>query len=258
MENNIQTISDEMTEDTGQVSPQTDQDEGSPKNPIVEEELDGTQPDNEDFEQEPPQQPQVDYKQKFVESQREAILLNERNKQKDAQLSKLTTKDTLTDDELRALYPWWDNPTVSDETREFYKDQAIRDKDIKATQALAQTALQKLEFQEKLDEFIDEPPADFKGLKGKEADFKRFAKKKENIGLPLKVLAKAFLFDVSDEITPPHTPIKTPGLENGTGGSRQPTKPKKIPIEQASNLRKTNYEEYRRLLQAGMIEEDDF
>lgn len=209
-------------------------------------------------EQAPPQQPPVDYKDKFVQSQREAILLNARNQQKDAQLSKLTSKDTPTDDELRSLYPWWDDPNVDNATREFYKDQATRDKQLKATQTLAQTALQKLEFAEKLDDFIEEPPTEFKGLKGKEAEFKRFAKKKDNIGLPLDTLAKAFLFDVSDDLPPAHTPTLTPGLENGTGGPRTAPKPKKMPIEEASKLRQTNYREYQRLVMAGQIETEEF
>lgn len=242
--------------DDGQVTPQDDLgDLETPQTPIVDGQSD-EQSDDQGNEQTPPQQPQVDYKQKFVESQREAILLNERNKQKEAQLNNLTSKDTPTDDELRQRYSWWDDPSVSNETKDFYKEQAARDKQLKATQSLAQTALQKLEFQEKLDDFIDEPPQEFKGLKGNEADFKRFAKKKENVGLPLNVLAKAFLFDVSDETPATHTPVKTPGLENGTGGPRQAPKPKKMSVEDASNLRKTNYEEYRKAVMAGKIEDE--
>jgi hypothetical protein len=60
-------------------------------------------------------------------------------------------------------------------------------------------------------------------------------------------------------IAPPaHKPIKTPGLENGTGGPRQAPKPKKMPIEEAAKLRETNYREYKRLLEAGQIETDEF
>ena len=214
-------------------------------------------PEVEEVEAEqPPQQPQVDYKQKFVDSQREAILLNERNKQKEAHLSKLTSKDTPTDDELRAAYPWWDN--ADDSTKEFYRDQYLTKKELKQTQSIALTLAEKLEFQEKLDEFTDSPPDQFKALAGRSTEFKRFAKKKENIGLSLDVLAKAFLFDATDDAPPAHKPIKTPGLENGTGGPRQAPKPKKMPIEEAAKLRETNYREYKRLLEAGQIETDEF
>jgi len=229
-------------------TPQVDPNLEAPQAPIVENPAD---------EQTPPQQPQsVDYKQKFVDSQREAILLNERNKQKDAHLSKLTSKDAPTDDEMRSLYSWWDDPNVDTSTRDFYKEQAARDKQLKQTQNLAMTLSEKLEFQEKLDEFIYEPPTEFKGLKGKEAEFKRFAKKKDNIGLPLDTLAKAFLFDVSDDLTPTHTPTLTPGLENGTGGPRTAPKPQKVSLEDAKNLRENNYQEYLRLVKAGQIEDE--
>ena len=253
MENTIQTP--EGTEPTEVVTPATSEttETETPEIPEVEE----VPEEGQGIEPTPPQQPQVDYKQKFVDSQREAILLNERNKQKEAQINKLTSKDTPTDDELRSLYSWWDDPKVEDSTREFYREQATRDRQLKATQTLAQTALQKLEFQEKLDDFIDEPPAGFKGLKGKEADFKRFAKRKDNIGLSLETLAKAFLFDASDD-QPPQPVVKTPGLEDGTGGPRQAPKPKKIPLDEAKKLRETNYREYTRLLQAGMIEDEEF
>lgn len=244
----------DFAEETPAIEPQEQE---TPQTPTVEE-PEGTQPEGPRNEQAPPQQPQVDYKDKFVQSQREAILLNARNQQKDAQLSKLTSKDTPTDDEMRSLYPWWDDSNVDDSTRDFYKEQVAKDKRIKATETLAQTALQKLEFSEKLDDFVDEPPQEFSKLQGREAEFKRFAKRKDNIGLPLDVLAKAFLFDAAEDAPAPHVPVKTPGLENGNGGPRQAPKPQKLSLEDASKLRVSNYNEYRRLLNAGMIDEEGF
>lgn len=253
----IQTPPDgtEFTEETPAIEPQEPE---TPQTPPVEEQPEGAQPEGQGTEQTPSQQSQVDYKDKFVHSQREAILQNARLKQKDAQLSHLTSKDTPTDDEMRSLYTWWDAPNVDDSTRDFYREQVARDKKLRATESLANAALQKLEFSEKLDDFVEEPPAEFKRLKGKEAEFKRFAKRKDNIGLPLDTLAKAFLFDASEDAPPVHAPVKTPGLENGTGGPRQAPKPKKLSLEDARELRKTNFEEYRRLSLAGMIEEEEF
>lgn len=248
----------EEVTDNGQVTPQTDPELDTPQEPVVEN-SEGEQPGDQGNEPTPTQQPpQVDYKQKFVDSQREAILLNERNKQKEAQLSKLTSKDTPTDDEMRSLYPWWDGSNVDDATRDFYREQVARDKKLKATETLAMTALQKLEFSEKLDDFVEEPPQEFTRLKGKEAEFKRFAKRRDNIGLPLETLAKAFLFDASEDSPAPQPVVKTPGLENGNGGPRQAPKPKKIPIEEAAKLRQTDYREYQRLVMAGMIETEEF
>lgn len=256
MSESIQTTEEvtEFAEETPAIEPQEQE---TPQAPTVEE-AQGEQPEGQGNEQAPTQQPQVDYKDKFVQSQREAILLNERNKQKEAQLSKLTSKDTPTDDEMRSLYSWWDNPDVDQATRDYYLERTQVDRRLKATESLAQTALQKLEFSEKLDDFVEEPPQEFSKLKGKEAEFKRFAKRKDNIGLPLETLAKAFLFDASEDAPPVHTPVKTPGLENGTGGPRQAPKPKKISLADAKALRETNFEEYRRLSKEGMIEEEEF
>lgn len=215
-------------------------------------------PQTPEVEQEPvqqePQKPiEPDYKNKFIESQRDAILNHERLKQKDAHISKLTTKDTPTDDEMRSLHPEWDQ--LDDYNKRVLTQIRQADKRAIAAEERAAALERKREFEDSLVDFVDTPPEEFKGLKGKESEFKRFAQRKANIGLPLDTLAKAFLFDIQDEIQPVHTPTITPGLERGSGGPRTASKTK-ISLTEASNLRKTNFAEYRRLVLAGQIEDD--
>lgn len=204
-------------------------------------------------EQAPQEPQQPDYKTKFVESQREAILLNERNKQNKARIEKLTTKDTPEDDEMRQVYSNWDE--LDEGSKAYHRDKRAMEKRVAYSEQVALSLAEKLEFEDKLEDFLETPPDEFKGIKGKESEFKRFAKKKDNIGLPMTILAKSFLFDVQDDIPKPHTPTLTPGLEKGTGGPRTPTKTK-ISLEDSRTIRQTDYKRYMELVKSGQIEDD--
>lgn len=211
----------------------------------------------EPVQQEPqqPTQPQepTDFRKKFVDSQREAILQNERLKQKDAHISKLTTKDTPTDDEMRSQYPQWDQ--LDDYNRSVLTDMVETRKRAIRAEERADALERKREFEDSLVDFVDSPPQEFKGLKGKEAEFKRFAQRKANIGLPLDTLAKAFLFDIQDEIQTEHKPVVTPGLERGSGGPRSAPTPSKVSLEEAGKIRKTDYKRYMELVRNNQIED---
>jgi hypothetical protein len=218
--------------------------------PTEEAEAASTEAATEQASQEP--QPQADpYKGKFVASQREAILLNERHKVAEARIESLTKQDTPTDEAMRVLYPEWDN------LDEYNKRVLIRQETIAMQNARVQAQQQEIIDRQKLDDELDSVIDANPKLKGKEAEFKRFARNPKNRGISAEVLAKAFLFDASDDEPAPTTPMpKAEGLPAGNGGPREPLKPKKISGEEASNLRKNNYNEWRRLVLAGVIDED--
>ncbi len=240
----------EGTEPTEEVTPQVDPEQETLETPPAEEVPEET----EQTSPQPEEQPEDPYKKKFVESQREAILQNERLKVKDARIEHLTTKDTPTDDEMRSLFPEWDQ--LDDYNKRVLTNQEAVSRRALRAEARADALATKQEFDDRLDDFLETPPDEYKNLSGRESDFRRFAKKKENVGLSLPILAKAFLFDLSDEITPEHKPTLTPGLEKGSGGPRQAPKPKKIFGEEAKRLRETDYKEWKRLVLAGQIEEE--
>jgi hypothetical protein len=204
----------------------------------------------EDAPQQPAPAPQSpDYKQKFVESQREAILLNERLKNEKTRIESLTKQDTPTDEAMRKVYPEWD--TFNDVTKQAYiklEAQNMRQARIEAQQ---QDILDRQRLEDQLDEVIENPK--FAKLRGKESDFKRFARSPKNRGISAEVLAQAFLFDVEETPTNP-TPMRE-ALPTGSGGPRGSLKPKKISIEEAAEIRKTDYKRYKELLDSNQIEE---
>lgn len=249
MSDTIQTP-DEGTEQE-QVTPQADPEIETPQTPGEVAELNKPQPE----QPSPEPQPQPDYKEKFVHSQRESILNAERVKVKDAQIESLTNQDTPTDEAMRKLYPEWD------QLDDYNKRVLIRQETLAMQNARTATQNQQILDRQKLEDQLDNviENSDYAPkLKGKENEFKRFARNPKNRGIDASVLAKAFLFDAEDETPAPQPnpePMPTEALPTGSGGPRTPLKPKKISIEEAKKIRETDMARYRELVKAGAIEE---
>jgi len=226
-------------------TPQT-QDTETPETPIEpqEPETPTAQP------AQPEPQPPVDYKDKFVHSQREAILANERANVARSQLESLTKQDTPTDEAMRKLYPEWDQ--LDDYNKKVVMRQEATNMRQARIEAQQQELSDRLKLEDEIEQIIDNPK--FTKLKGKEADFKRFAMRPANRGLSAEVIAKAFLFDAEDE-TPPAPSPKTEALPAGSGGPRDSLKPKKVSLEEAAQIRKTDYKRYMELVKNKQIEE---
>ncbi|MGE0126683.1 MAG: hypothetical protein AB7U82_01165 [Blastocatellales bacterium] len=240
------------TEEQDPVTPQADPEQETPQTPPVEQ-PEGQQPDGQEPEQPAPQEPQQpDWKKKATEQGKENILINARLDQERTRNAQLTSKDAPNDDEMRALYANWDE--LDDNSKSFYRNQRLVEKRAARAEQTVLTLAERIEFDERLDDFLETPPDQFTKLRGREAEFKRFAKKKDNTGLPLDTLAKAFLFDAEEE--PQQAPNRTPGLERGSGGPRTAPKPRKISLEEAAQIRKTDYKRYMELVRTGQIEED--
>lgn len=188
-----------------------------------------------------------DYKQKFVDSQREAILLAERNKVKEAQIEKLTKTDTPTDEAMRLVYPDWD--TYNDIAKKAFIKQESQEMRLRATEARQNELDSRLNQDEEIQTQIQSNPK----LQGKESEFKRFAQNPKNKGISAEVLAKAFLFDVEVPTAPAP---QSEALPAGSGGPRGDQGPKKISIEEAAQLRKTDNKRYMELVKSGQIDDD--
>jgi len=198
-----------------------------------------------------PQPAAPDYKQKFVESGRESILNAERVNVANERIEQLTKTDTPTDEAMRVLYPEWDGMDA------FTKGVLIKQEATAMQQANILAKQQEIDARQKLEDQLDDVIDNSKfapKLKGKEADFKRFARNPKNRGIAAETLASAFLFDAEEE-SPAPNPTPMEALPTGSGGPREPLTQKKMSIEDATELRKTNYKEYKRLLDADMIEE---
>jgi hypothetical protein len=199
----------------------------------------------------PAPQPEVVPKDKFVASQRESILNNERVKVAESRIEQLTKQDSPTDEAMRQLYPEWDN------LDEYNKRVLVRQETIAMQNARMISEQQELRDRQRLDDELDNVVDTNPKLKGKEAEFKRFARNPKNRGIAVDVLAKAFLYDGSDDESVPPAPVsKSAALPTGSGGPREPLKPKKISLEEAKIIRQTDNKRYMELAKAGMIDDD--
>jgi hypothetical protein len=227
----------------------TDEVEGTPTGEPAE-------PASPEVQPEPQAEP---YKEKFVHSQRESILNHERVKVANAQIEQLTKQDTPTDDAMRQLYPSWDE--LNDITKTALIKTEAAEMRARKIEVQQQAILDRQSLEDQLEEVMDKP--EFGKLRGREAEFKRFAMKKENRGISAETLIRAFLFDGTEDTPtpPPSEPAppapKAEGLPVGSGGPRGDLKPKKISLEEASKIRETDNKRYMELVKAGQIEEDD-
>jgi hypothetical protein len=241
---------DEGTETTEQITPQVEQEPVAPQSPI--EDATPESPAGEITEDVTPEpQPELVLKEKFVASQRESILNAERVKVRDSRIEQLTKQDTPTDEAMRQLYPEWD------QLDDYNKRVLVRQETIAMQQARTLAKQQELDdrlkLEDQLETVIEDPK--FSKLKGREAEFKRFSMKPANRGINAEVLAQAFLFDASEDAPTAPAP-RTEALPQGSGGPRDPLKPKKISIEEAKKIRETDNKRYMELAKAGMIDDE--
>lgn len=229
----------ETTEEQPEIAPEITENPETPENPT-----EAPEPEAEPVE---PQPADPDYKQKFVESSKESILNAERVKVKEAQIEKLTKTDTPTDEAMRVLYPEWD------QLDDYNKRVLIRQESAAMQTAAVMAKQEELDAKLKLDEEIQTEIQTNEKLHGKESEFKRFAKNPKNKGIPAETLAKAFLFDVEVPTAP--APVGE-ALPPGSGGPRGDQGPKKISIEEAAEIRKTDNNRYMELAKAGLIDDD--
>ncbi len=204
----------------------------------------------EDVTPEPQTPPGYVPKGKFVASAQESILNAERVRVANSRIEQLTKQDTPTDEAMRQVYPEWDD--LNDVTRKALVKQEAQEMRQRRIEARQQELDDRLTMEEQLESVVDDPK--FSKLKGREAEFKRFAMKPANRGINAEVLAQAFLFD-AEETTQP-TPMRTEALPTGSGGPRGDLKPKKISSEEARAIRQTDYKRYMELVKSNQIEDD--
>lgn len=185
-------------------------------------------------------------KEKFVASARESILNAERAKIAQAQIEQLTKTDTPTDEAMRQLYTNWDE--LDQASKNFYIKQEVQDMKQKKIELQQQEIINRQKLEDELETAIESNPK----LQAKASEFKRFAKNPKNKGISMEVLTKAFLFDVETPVAPAP---RGEALPSGNGGPRGDLKPKKISMDEAIEIRKTDYKKYKELLDSNMIEE---
>lgn len=191
------------------------------------------------------------WKNRYSESTREAQLLIEQNKLKEQQINQLTKPHDPTESELRAAYPEWEQmlPTEQRLARENFS--------LKQSHASIQQTTAELTAEVRWSKDLKtlKKKTDFAALAGKEDDFEEYVFKPNHKGIPLETLARSFLFGVTTPAAAP-APAAPPTAERSSGGPKPDGKPKKLSIEDARTLRQTNYQEYKRQLDAGNIDDE--
>lgn len=185
-----------------------------------------------------PGTPPVDYKQKFKDSAREVPVILERERQAQTRIEQLTNIN-ITEDELRSLYPDWEQ--MNDTEKRAFRETALANK--KANLAM-NTAFNIMEQQAWAADFAKTLKAN-PALTGREEDFKAYCYKPTHKNVPIDVLVKSFLFDLPQ--APASVPA-TPGLEKGSGGPRGDETPGEYTEEQLAQIRVSDPKRYRQIL----------
>lgn len=201
-------------------------------------------------DQEPKPSPEIDYKEKFTESSREAQILHSKNKKINEAIDKAKTIPEPTEEELTKEFPDWE--LLTDTEKKLAKTSLMATKRFAFLEEVTAESKDIDAWNQKIDSFIDDPKnlTDHPELEGKEAEFKIFATKPTRRGVDFEDLIPAFLYGMKK------TPSKGKMFETGMGGDKGKAQPKsdKITLDQARKLRTTNYAKYTEYLKAGKID----
>lgn len=199
-----------------------------------------------------PSKPAVDYRQKYVDSTREAQRLYKNNIAVNKAIADAEELQPPTDEEMQALYPEWD--TLDKVMQDMARDNLLNKKKFQLLSDASKVTKNMQEWNSKVDAYVNDPQTliDHPELEGKQDDFKIYASGKEGIGTHFDVLMSAFLHDVLDK----RPKNKGTMLNRGSGGPNDPPKPKsnKISLEEARQYMKADYKKYKEMLQNDMID----
>lgn len=222
--------------------------------PKKEEKVDETSEEEEKVVTPEDKQKDIDYKKKFVDSSREAQILHAQTNKLSEAIEQASQVPEPTDEEMSAKYTDWE--LMDNATKILAKD---NEKNKRALGLLTQVNQETKDIKAwngKVDDFVTDPKTliDHPELEGKVDDFKIFASRPTRRAVDFETLVSAFMFEAEKD----KPKNKGSMLEKGNGGPNNSIKPKnnKITIEQAAILRQTNYNEYRRLSEARMIDLD--
>lgn len=190
---------------------------------------------------------------KLKASSREAQILYARNKQVQEAIQKASELPEPTDEEMSQEYEDWD--VMSDFEKKMARESEASKRRLKAITDVNQQFKDYEAWSNQVDTFIDNPETlvNNPALEGRVEDFKEFATKPTRRGVDFDILISSFLYQIDSS----KTPKKKKGMfPKGSGGEgkKAPKPNNKISTDQARELRKSNYAEYKRLLQEGKID----
>lgn len=200
------------------------------------------------------EQKEVDWKERYAQSTREALLIKSKNDKLAQAYDKAQALPEPTEAELTQEFPDWEN--LSEFERKVAKKTLLNDRRFALIEGVRQEFKDVEAHNKKVDAFIEDPKTLIKypDLEGKAEAFKVFAAKPNRQGVEFADLVSSFLYKVSQE----RVKHKGKMFEDGDGGSKERRMPKstKLTLDQAAVLRKTNYKEYVKQLRSGNIEDE--
>lgn len=217
-----------------------------PEQPEIEEPEAEEEPEEEEPEQKetpeaplPPEKPEIDYKQKFADSTREAQILTAKVREQEAALELLTKEDVPTDEELAQQNPNWE--FLSDFEQETYRDIQTIKRQTAKSRLIQEQGKQEQARQDALNHVY----AENKELSSRKLEFEAFIGKDSRKGIPIADLVGSFLWEIRDEIdsAPGRKIQKRPILQDRSAGGK--ITPKVVDdSERMSLLRKNDLQAY--------------
>lgn len=230
--------------------------ETPPKTPETPPETPETPPVVPETPETPPIKPEEpDYKEKFKQSSKEAIILAAKAEQTEIQnkaIAEAAEIKDIPDDVLKTEFPQWDEMTQTEQ--QLAKQNYINNKRFELIHQASLKGKDIEEWNGKVHTFITNPQTliDNPELEGKQDDFQVFASKPTRRGVDFETLVSAYLHDATKMA------VKHKGemFPTGNGGVKEKEKPKsnKISLQQARVLREQDYPKYVEYLQKGLID----
>ena len=187
---------------------------------------------------------EVDYKEKFKESSREAMVL--KKQLDDIELEK-AKKIVIDEAFMKAKYSDWEELTIGEQkalTKTEQLDQQIQEINNRTNEFNNDK-----KWLEKVDAFIDDDAVDqFPQLKSREEQFRKFATRPSRKGLPIDDLVKIFLWENPEVVKAKRSLFHSPG-----GPDKAPVKSEEMTPEEVATLRKTDNRKYMQMIKEGKI-----
>jgi len=238
-------LEEEDIEDVEEDEPEDEQDEEIEEEPEEQEEPEPSEEEETERIKE--------LKERQKKSTQEAQVLHARDKKLFETLEAIDEIPEPTEEELVKEFPDWD--VMTEFEKRIAKNDIINGKKFNSLDKMRKDFKDIDVWQGKIDEFIEDPKnlTKYPKIDGRTDEFKIFASKPSRRGVDFEDLIPAFLYD-NETNRPKH---KGKMFETGQGDSK-PTKPKsnKLSIEDARELRKTDYNKFKKLLIAGKIESE--
>lgn len=234
-----------------------DENENDQSDDVDDQDDSGSEDNTDDAGNGKPTQEEIDYKEKFANSSREAQVLMEQNKQLQKQLDEFAQPKEATEEELKKEYSDWDD--LTDFEKKLAKQNFELRREVFTIKKHSSEYVNERRHKAAISKFLENNEAlGDKGIpqiKGREEEFSEFAQKNSRKGLEPEVLAKIFLFENPE----PAKGKKRGSLFNSGSGNGNQQKAKKnqgdkITAEEARKLRITNQRKYQELARAGKLD----